>query len=88
MKDARGHGSNGRGAYLGPNGRSVIPSRPFRGSDGSSPRNGATDADAAEALNNTKALAPEVHPAFGKRTSAPAAERPKHPVEIYKGNPL
>lgn len=72
MKDAAGHGSNTRGMYLRPDGRSIIPTRPARGSGEYPARSNASNAAAAEALASTKvgtmvSVHPAMTPQFGKR---------------------
>ena len=64
MKDAAGHGSNTRGMYLRPNGRSVLPTVPVRGSGEYPARNTASDEAAAQALMSAKSSAVPIHPAM------------------------
>ena len=95
MKDAAGHGSNTRGMYLRPNGRSVLPTVPVRGSGEYPARNTASDEAAAQALMSAKSSAVPIHPAmaagFGRRSVTPMtnAKVTPHPVEVYgRRNPL
>jgi hypothetical protein len=66
MKDAAGHGSNGRSGsqFVTGSGRSVIPSKPFVHGGEYPARNTASNEAAAQALMSAKSSAVPIHPAM------------------------